>query len=494
MENLIQGLGDALALVNILFVGCGIIMGLIIGAIPGLNGPMGIALCIPLTYYMSPVTAIGFLVGINKGTSFGGAISAILLNTPGTPEAAATALDGYPMAQQGKGEKALRMALYSAVFGDTFSDIVLIAVAAPLAIVALYMGPPEIFGVVALAMTVIAGLESSSLSKGLITAAFGVLVSCIGVESITSLPRLSMGFYQLENGISLVVIGIGILAVAEVLTQLEVHVKEGMACMIFSTNREDRFLRWKEFKSVLPTLLRSACIGTWVGAMPGIGAPVAAFIAYNEARKKSKHPEEFGKGSLEGLAAPEAAYSAVCGSNLIPLFTLGIPGNLAAALLIGAFVLHGVTPGPLMFENNGRMIYGIYGSMLIANFLNLFIGRVGLKAFCKVVQVPKSILYPAILFICLMGAYMADSSIFGVQVMLIFGILGYLMKKFKYSYVCFIIGFILGPMFELSLQQIVIRSANEPGFLFTRPVAMALLALTAFIILRTIYRSYKNNR
>ncbi|MDL2307297.1 tripartite tricarboxylate transporter permease [Desulfovibrio sp. OttesenSCG-928-C06] len=492
MQDIILGLGDALSLINIFFVSCGIVMGLVIGAIPGLNGPMGIALCIPLTYYMSPVTAIGFLVGINKGTGFGGAISAILLNTPGTPEAAATALDGYPMAQNGKGEKALRMALYSSVFGDTFSDIVLVLVAAPLAMVALYMGPPEIFAVVALAMTVIAGLESSSLGKGLITASFGILISCIGVDTVTALPRLSMGLYQLENGISLVVIGIGMLAVAEVLLQLEIHVKEGLACMVFSKNPEDRYLRWWEFKSVLRTLVRSSCIGTWVGAMPGIGAPVAAFIAYNEARKKSKNPEEFGKGSLEGLAAPEAAYSAVCGSNLIPLFTLGIPGNLAAALLIGAFVLHGVTPGPLMFEQNGRMIYGIYGSMLIANFLNLGIGRVGMKAFCKVVQVPKVILYPVILFICMMGAYMADSSIFGVQVMLVFGIVGYLMKKFNYSYVCFIIGFILGPMFELSLQQIVIRSAQEPGFMFTRPVALALLALTAFIVLRTIYRAIKN--
>lgn len=494
MEAILEGIQAAFTLSNLFFVFCGVVMGLVIGAVPGLNGPMGIALSIPLTYYMSPVTAIGFLVGINKGTCFGGSISAVLLNTPGTPEAAATALDGHQLTRRGKGEKALRMALYASVCGDTFSDLVLILVAAPLAVVALYMGPPEIFAIVCLAMTVIAGVESESLSKGLITAAFGVLTSCVGMEQVTSLPRLTLGFYELESAVSLVAVGIGMLAVAEIVTQLERRAQGGPTCAGFGNRREDRFLTWGEFRGCLRTILRSSCIGTWVGCMPGIGAPVAAFIAYSQAKKHSKRPEEFGQGSLEGVAAPEAANSAVVGSNLIPLFTLGIPGNLAAAMLIGAFVLHGVTPGPLMFEDNAALIYGIYASMLLANAINLFAGRAGLRAFCKVVRVPQMVLYPIILFTCVMGAYMAEGSAFGVSLMLIFGLLGYGMKKMRYSYVCFIIGFILGPMFELSLQQIIISSEQDPWLLLKRPVALALLGLTLLVIARTGWKARKNSK
>ena len=491
MEVIIEGFLSAFTLNNIFFIVAGVVLGLLIGVVPGINGPMGIALCIPLTYYMSPISAIAFLVGINKGSCFGGAIPSILLNTPGVPESTATTFDGYPLTQKGQGEKALRMSLYSSVFGDTFSDIVLILVAAPLALVALYMGPPEIFALVVLALTVIAGVESESLSKGLITAAFGVLVSCVGIEAVSALPRLTLGLFQLESGISLVVIAIGMLAVAEIIIQLETRLQLKQPIQL-SKNPEDRFLSWNEFKSCLPTIIRSSCIGTGVGAMPGIGAPVAAFLAYGQAKKYSKHPEEFGKGSLEGVAAPEAATNAVVGANLIPLFTLGIPGNLAAALLVGAFVIHGITPGPLIFEQNAVLIYGIFASMLMACGVLLFVGQIGLRVFVRVVEVPLPILYPVIFFTCLMGAYMASGSIFGVKVMLVFAIIGYAMKKLKFSFVCFLIGFILGPMLEVSLQQIVISSEQNPYLMLTRPVALGLLAITLYVVARIAFKTYKD--
>jgi putative tricarboxylic transport membrane protein len=487
LEYLIPGLIDALQFSNLLFVLVGVTAGMAMGAVPGINGPMAIALCIPLSYYMSPVAAIGFLVGLNKGAFFGGAISGVLLNTPGTPEAAATSWDGYPLSQQGKGEKALRMALYGSVTGDAFSTLVLILVAAPLATVALYMGPQEIFALICLAMTIIAGLGTKSLARGLIAAALGLLVGAVGMEPVSAMPRLTFDIYQLERGISLIPIGIGMLAFSEIIIQLERHIKNGGAeCTLsFSSNPEDRRVSWKEYRGCIRTMLRSSVAGTVVGAMPGLGAPVASFFAYDQAKKKSKTPEEFGKGKLEGIAASESANSAVVAASLIPLFTLGIPGNVAAALLIGAFIIHGMIPGPLMFEENAQFIYSIYGSLILANVFLLGVGRLGMKTFCRVVQTPPAILYPIIIFTCIMGSYLAQYSVFDVKLMLFFSLLAYFMRKFDFSHICLIIGFILAPIWETALQQVIIGSRNDPYMFFSRPVAMALMAITAYVVYKT---------
>lgn len=489
IELIIAGFTDSLHPLNLLFVLVGVTAGMIAGAIPGINGPMAIALCIPLSYYMSPVSAIGFLVGLNKGAFYGGAISAILLNTPGTPEAAATAWDGYPLAKQGKGEKALRMALYGSVSGDAFATLVLILVAAPLAALALYMGPPEIFALICLAMTIIAGLGTQSLARGLMAGALGIFVGTIGMEPVSALPRLTFGLYQLERGIALIPIGIGMLAFAEIIIQLERrHNKQGggtEATLSFSSKPEDRYLSWAEYRANIKTLLRSAVAGTAIGAMPGLGAPVASFFAYDQAKKRSKRPEEFGKGTLEGIAAAESANSAVCASSLIPLFTLGIPGNVASALLIGAFVIHGMIPGPLMFEENAQFIYSVYGSLIIANIFLLGVGRAGLRTFCKAVQTPAPILYPIIIFTCIMGSYLGAYNVFDVMLMLFFAFLAYFMNKFDFSHICFIIGFILTPIWETALQQVIIASELDPFMFFRRPVPMILMCITGYIVIKT---------
>ncbi len=497
LELIIAGFLDSLQPFNLLFVLAGVTVGMIAGAIPGVNGPMAIALCVPLSYYMSPVTAIGFLVGLNKGAFFGGSISATLLNTPGTPEAAATSWDGYPLALQGKGEKALRMALYGSVSGDAFATLVLILVAAPLAAVALYMGPPEIFALICLAMTIIAGLGGQSLARGLIAAALGIFVGTIGMEPVSALPRLTFGIYQLERGIALIPIGIGMLAFSEIILQLErrsLNDKNGVSntCTLsFSPDPKDRFISWREYRGVIKTLLRSSVAGTAIGAMPGLGAPVASFFAYDQARKRSKTPEAFGKGALEGIAASESANSAVCASSLIPLFTLGIPGNVAAALLIGAFVIHGMIPGPLMFEKNAQFIYTIYGSLILANIFLLGVGRLGLKASCKAVQTPPTILYPIIIFTCLMGSYLGAYNAFDVTLMLFFTFLAYFMNKFGFSHICFIIGFILTPIWETALQQVIISSQLDTFLFFKRPVAMILMIITGYIVVKTSIGSMK---
>ena len=496
MEMIYAGLMDAISPASLLYVFIGVALGVLIGAIPGINGPMAIALFIPVTYYLTPLTAIGFLVGLNKGAFFGGAVSAVLLRTPGTPEAAATSWDGYPLTRQGKGEKALRMALYSSVAGDFISTVVLILVAAPLAAVALFMGPAEIFALISLALTVIAGIGTTSICRGLIAAAFGILLGLIGTEPVTALPRLTFDIYQLGSGLSLIPVAIGLLAFSEILIQMEkfTGVNGTHIAQIFSKKLEDRLLSAKEFFANIKTLLRGSLIGIGVGAMPGLGAPVASFMSYDQAMKRSKHKEEFGKGRLEGIAASESANSSVVASSLIPLFVLGIPGNLAAAMLMGAFMIHGMQPGPLLFKENAQLMYGIYGSLLIASLFLLVIGRFGLRFFCKAVNIPAMILYPIVIFTCIMGAYLGKSSMFDVYVMLTFGFIGYFMRKFDYSYVALLIGFILAPEWERALQQVVIISQFDTYMFFQRPVAMTLMALTIFVVVRTFWKSIKDSK
>ncbi len=494
LDSFMLGFMDALTLSNLLFIVLGVALGVVAGAIPGVNGPMAIALCIPLSYYMSPVPAISFLVGLNKGSFFGGSISSILLNTPGTPESAATSWDGYPLTQQGLGEKALRIALFSSVTGDAFATIVLILVAAPLAVVALYMGPPEIFSLICLATTIVAGLGTSSIAKGLIATFLGVIIATVGTEPVSALPRLTFNLFELEQGIALIPIGIGMLAFSEILSQLEFKVQtnyeEENACAPLG-GRESK-VSLAEYFSTFKTLIRSSIAGTIVGALPGLGAPVASFFSYDRARKASKSPETFGKGNIEGIAASEAANSAVVASSLIPLFTLGIPGNVAAALLIGAFVVHGMVPGPLMFEQNAQFLYSIYTSLVIANIILLAIGVMGISSFCRIVQVPFKILYPIIVFTCLMGAYLTQYALFDITLVIFFAIVATFMRKFDFPVVCFLIGFILTPTWETSLQQVIIASEQDPMMFLQRPVALILLAITLFIIFKTTYSTFKN--
>ena len=497
MEMILAGLMDAISLNSLMFLIIGVTVGVMVGAIPGINGPMAIALFIPITYYMTPLTAIGFLVGLNKGAFFGGAVSAVLLRTPGTPEAAATSWDGYALTQQGKGEKGLRMALYSSVAGDFMSTIVLIMIAAPLAAVALFMGPAEIFALISLALTVIAGIGTSSIGRGLIAAALGILLGLVGTEPVTALPRLTFDVYQLGGGLSLIPVAIGLLAFSEILIQLEKFAVKGGAehsAHVFSKKPEDRLIGLKEFFANTKTLIRGSLIGIGVGAMPGLGAPVASFMSYDQAMKRSPQREEFGKGRLEGIAASESANSSVVASSLIPLFVLGIPGNLAAAMLMGAFMIHGMQPGPLLFKENAQLMYGIYGSLVLASLFLLVIGRFGLRLFCRAVDIPAMILYPIVIFTCLMGAYLGKSSLFDVGVMLTFGFVGYFMRKFDYSYVALLIGFILAPEWERALQQVVIISENNTFMFFQRPVAMILMALTLFVIVRTFWVSMKERK
>jgi putative tricarboxylic transport membrane protein len=492
MHDLIAGIGDALALTNMMFIALGVLTGIVVGAIPGLNGPMAIALALPVTFYLSPLGGIAYLIGIMKGGTFGGSVSAILLNTPGSPEAAATAFDGYPLAQQGKALKAMKMALYSSVFGDTFSDIVLFLVAVPMATLALMMGPPEMSAVLIYALTIVAGLSGKSLIRGVIAATLGGVVGTIGLDPESALPRLTFGFVDLDDGVTLIPMAIGLLALSEVLIQIEAQIlgRAGVARRInpFGKDipRENKIVTWAEWRECFRTIMRSSLIGTGIGALPGVGAVVAGFLGYAGAKRASKTPEQFGTGKLEGVAAVEAANSAVSGANLIPLLAIGVPGSLTAAVLIGAFLVHGVQPGPLIFKDHARLIYGIFAAMAIGNLFNLLIGQFGLRFFAYVVSFPNRIIYPIVILLCIAGAYASANSMFEVAIALIFAVVGYFMRKLDFSFAAFIIGFALTPQTELFVRQTVILFSDRPLDLVYHPIVLFFLALTVYSIWRIV--------
>lgn len=500
MDVILAGVADAFTVTNILFIFCGVGIGIVVGAIPGLNAPMALAVAVPLTFYMTPLAAIAFLIGIAKGGAFGGAISAILLNTPGSPESTSTTFDGYPLARQGKGLKAMKMALYSSFTGDTMSDIVLFTVAAPLAILALRMGPPELAAVFAFSLTIIAGLAGRSLLRGLIAASMGAFVACVGLDIETAQPRLTFGSPYLIEGLPLIPLTIGLLALSEMLVQIEAMAlrREPPAKKISAFSRdlppEDRRVSFQEYWACRRTLLRSAAIGTGVGAIPGIGAIIAGFLGYASAKRASKTPEAFGKGKLEGIAATEAANSAVNGANLIPLLSLGIPGSLSAAILIGAFLIHGVNPGPLIFRDHGQLVYGIFAAMFLANFANFIVGNLGLRLFALIVNVPKTVILPVIVVLCIAGAFANGNTLFAVKVMMAFGVLGYFMRKLDFPFATFIIGFALGATFEEAVRQTVLLYARRPEELLTRPIFMFFVLMTVFVVWRILYRGLRDRK
>lgn len=495
--TILAGFGDALTPYNIGFVILGVVVGQFVGAVPGIGPVMAMAIAVPFTFALEPLAAIALLVGVNKGGLVGGAIPAVLMNTPGTPDAVATALDGHPLAKQGKPLKATKMALFSSVTGDTISDIVLITVSAPLAVLALRMGPIEILALMIFAFAVLAGLIGNSLSKGIIAACLGLLMSFVGSDPENYTPRLIFGFWDLYDGLPLAAVAIGTLAISEILKRLSQTTGQGVQAAITlpdAGDPADNRVSWGEYWSCRMVLLRGAGIGTVLGALPGIGSTAAAFMSYAFAKGADKDPASFGKGNIKGIAATEAANSAVVGANLIPLLTLGIPGSVGAALIISAFMIHGMQPGPLLFETQGRLVYGLFGAMVIANVVNLWVGQLGLRMWVKVVTAPESVIFTSAVLMCIVGVSMAEGGLFGVALMLIFALFGYLMAAFGYSIVIFIIAFFLGPRFEISIAQSLALTDGNLLRLAQSPVALALLILSVVVVIWLMRKNAKGEK
>jgi putative tricarboxylic transport membrane protein len=496
MEALLAGIQNAMALGPLLAITAGVSIGIFMGAIPGLTAAMAIALLAPVTFGLDPLTAIAFLIGIYKGGTFGGSISAILLNVPGSPEAMATAFDGYPLAKSGRAKQALQMALFASVCGAILADLMLFAIAGPFSKFALKFGPAELTFVVLFAFTFVAGLTGKSMARGLSACAFGVLCAMVGLDPMSAAPRMTFGHVELLDGLPLLPIAIGMLGLAEVMVAAERAYLNRMdasskgAPPISPTSGPS--LSLGEFAGHWKTILRSSLIGSAIGALPGIGASLAAFIGYGAAQKYSKTPEQFGKGCLDGVAGPEAANSAVVGGSFVPLLTLGIPGNVTTALLIGTFLVHGIEPGPHVFKTEPSLIYGIFTILFVANFINLVVGLLGSGLYAHIVKAPEYVSYSIIGLTCLTGVFASTNSLFSLYIMIIFAVIGYLMKKFDYSFVAFLIGFVLAPEFEVSFRSFLLVAQGDPiGFLFQRPIALLFCVMTIIAVLRITLTEHK---
>jgi len=420
------------------------------------------------------------LLGILKGALFGGSISAIMLKTPGTPAALATTFDGYPLAQQGKGKKAIKMALFSSTIGDTFGTLCLILLSGVIAAVAIMFGPPEYTLVIFSALLVLGTLQGRSFATGMISAGIGLLLGTVGTDPVLGVSRLSFGNTDLYSGFEIVPLLIGLLTIPEILKQMEMKQGEKYESAIkFSKKPEDNKISFKEIKTNVKNLFRSSSLGTMIGSIPGLGAEVAGIVSYNQEVLSSEDSKKYGKGEIKGVAATEAANSSAAGANLIPYLSLGIPGDTSIAVIAGAFLVQGITVGPTLFEEAPVEVYSIFIALLIASILNLCIGQLVTPLITKVLTVPKSFLFPSVFVVAVAGTYAFRGSFFDVIVMMIFGLIGYLMMKIDIPVVPLMIAFILGPMLETQLRRTGVLIESEGGmfFLFQRPLFLILLVV-----------------
>ncbi len=460
------------------------IVGMIVGAIPGLTASAAIAMLLPLTFYMEPLPALAFLYVIGKSGRYGGSIAAILFNTPGTAASAATQLDGYPLARQGKAGKAMKVATISSVIGDFIGEILLIVGVAWIAAIALKLGPPELFAVYFAAFIVIGSVIGKSVTRGLASAALGVLVAMIGLDPISSTERFTFGSFDLTNGISLVPLMIGIFVLGEVFAQIEERGKTTEMVPDGNDAARNR-LTWAEYRPCLPHVIRSSFIGSFIGMLPGLGSAIAAFVAYGEGKRRAKNPDDWGKGALEGVAAPEAANNAVSGPSMAPLLTLGIPGSTIGAILIGVFLIHGIQIGPTLFLTSRELVYALFACGLIGIAMYGLIGFYGAAFVGRfITRIPTGVLYPVIFLTSFVAAYTSRGNLFDVYVMVAAGFLGWLMRKLDFNPAAFVISFVLAGGAEEAFRQALLLSDNGMMIFITRPIALLflLVGLTALAV------------
>lgn len=489
LEMMLSGFASIFTVECMLLILAGVAVGLVFGAIPGLSTTMAIVLFLPLTFTMDTIPAFALFMGLYIGGFSGGLVAAILLKIPGTPASVATCFDGYPMAQLGEAGKALGLGIVFSFLGGLASIIALIFISPLLADVALQFGSYEMFAIAFFALTLIASISGTSPLKGLISGFLGMLFASIGGAPIDGLPRLTLGIQQLDNGFSLLATLIGVFAVSELLA----YAKDGQdAHKMKVTDYKIRGFGFsvKEFFEQKWNFLRSSTIGILIGIMPGIGGALASMLAYLAAKKSSKTPEKFGTGVNHGVVASETANNAAIGGALIPLLTLGIPGDTVTAILSGALIMHGLTPGPLLFQNSGVLMYSIFASLIIANVVMLVMEYFGIRAFVKLLKIPKNVLFPVIIVMCIAGAYSASYVFFDIVTLFIFGVIGYAMHRLSLNLQPFIIGFIIGPMAELHLRRGLMYSDGSLVPFITSPLSAIFIVVAVGTLLYSLAKSY----
>ncbi|HQE68981.1 MAG TPA: tripartite tricarboxylate transporter permease [Rectinema sp.] len=491
MTGIINALLYVLA--NLHFLIIGVAGGIIVGAIPGLSGSTGIILMLPFLIYIDPPAALIMMSGLFCGSMFGGSIVSILVSTPGTPSAAATVLDGYPLAKKGEAGKALGVALVASTLGGILSTLCLIFLAPQLAKIALKFGPPEYFALMIFGLTIMASVSSASLTKGFLSGFFGLLLSMVGLNPTLGTERFTFGVTRLLTGFSMMPVLIGLFAVSEVFAQLEL-LSEGKIVQLSKKHKIGSIMPTKkEMKGLWKVILGSSVLGTIIGIIPATGGSIASFMAYNEAKRFSKDPDSFGTGNLAGIAAPESANNATTGGAMIPLLTLGIPGDVVTSVMLGALMIIGVQPGPLLFSQSPQIVTDLFVGFMMAQFIMLALGYISIRASNLILRVPLGILYPTILCLCLLGAYSLGNSVYDVMLALIFGIVGYFIKKYGFSAPSIILGLILGPIAEQELSRALIISHGDWTTLVRSPLA---ILFYVFAIASIIYsfRSFKKGK
>lgn len=469
----------------------GVFLGTTIGAIPGLTGTMLISLTIPLTFYMDQIFALELLVAMYVGSISGGLISATLLRIPGTPASVVTTFDGYPMAKAGKPGRAIGLGITASFFGGLISWLFLVVLAPPLSAIALKFGPFEMFSMVLMALVLIATLGQGSFVKGLVSGFLGMLVACPGIDPITSRLRLTFGFDQLVGGFNLIPLLIGLFGISQIIndvTDLEATIER------IPVTFRGMFMSLKDLKDQAVNMIRSSALGTWIGILPGIGGNIGSIVAYSAAKNASKTPGEFGHGSEEGIIASEAANNATIGGAFIPFLSLGIPGSVITAVLMGALILHGVTPGPLLFRDHPDLVHSIIATVFTANIVMFFVMLVASVVVARLVDIPKAFLIPVVLVFCAIGSFAINNRIFDVWVMFLFGLVGFLLEKTKVPLGPFIIGIILGPIAEVNLRSGLMLSRGSFLPLVTRPISLVFIIVSIVTLVLPLYQNYKQTK
>jgi len=477
LEMLLASLTDVLAPVTLAVIIFGILLGIMVGAMPGLSPSMGVALLVPFTYGMSPVLALILLVAIYIAASYGGSITAITINAPGTPSAVVTAIDGYVLTRRGQAAKALGVSIVVSAIAGVIGTLVLIFFSVPLAAIAVGFHPAEYFAMALFGLATIASLAGANWMKAFMAAILGLLLNTIGTDPISGADRFTFNITRLSDGFVLIPALIGLFALSEVFTAIENRDFKSTAISSVGST----WPKLRDYWQLKYVTLRSSLLGTLIGVFPGAGATIASFISYDVARRLSRHPEEFGQGSLEGVAAAEAANSGSVGGAMVPLLTLGIPGSATTAVLIGAMMIHKLTPGPQLFLSNPEVIYGIFAAMLLANVALLVIGLAGSRLWVKVTLIPKKVLFTLITMMAVVGAFAVRNSMFDVLCCLGFGILGWILKRHDYPLAPVILGMVLGSIAETNFRRAIMMDGGS--IFLTRPVSAVILALAVLSFL-----------
>jgi putative tricarboxylic transport membrane protein len=478
LNSLLYGFSIALQPENLFFCFVGSVLGTLVGVLPGI-GPVGaIAILLPITFKISTTGAIIMLAGLYYGAMYGGSTTSILVNIPGEAASVVTCMDGYQMAKKGRAGAALGMSAFGSFIAGTLGIVGLMFFAVPLSKFALKFGPHEYFSLIVLGLTFVTYLSHGSMMKSVMMCCFGLMLSNVGLDPITSSPRITFGMMELFDGIGIAPVAMGLFGVGEVLVNLE----RTVTTEIMKTKVRNLFPSRLDWIASRWALVRGTIVGFFLGILPGGGPVLASFLSYGLEKRLSKHPEEFGHGAIEGVAAPESANNSAASSSFIPLLTLGIPPNVSLSILFGAFLIHGITPGPFLIKNNPDVFWGVLSSMYVGNVMLLVLNLPLIPMWVQVLKVPDKYLYPLILLFCLIGAYSMNNSTFDVFIMIIFGVIGYLFRKFEYEGAPLVLAFVLGPLLDLNLRQALLISEGSFMAFFTRPISAVTLGLSILLL------------